>query len=127
MTALSVIAAEMAMMVRFAEDTDMFIVPCCFAGRCVRLLRNAIHEACQGLKSAVYLNCRGIGGASLHQGSAYSTNRRGAGRAVHKLNVTLAARRCGASANGSFRPIPATRVVVGSALRAALHQGMIDP
>ena len=45
--ALIVSAAEMAMMVRFTEDPDMFIGPFASWVRLARLLLNSIHEACQ--------------------------------------------------------------------------------
>jgi len=73
-TALSVSAAEMATMVRFTENPDMILIPFCFAGRVERFRPNAIHEACQGPKSADFRLAQRAKEATLRQGSAYCPN-----------------------------------------------------
>jgi hypothetical protein len=66
-------AAEIAMMVRFTEDPDMFR-PLCFAEPLARHLLTSIHEACQGQKSAISFTCRRAGPSAPHQVLEYCAN-----------------------------------------------------
>jgi hypothetical protein len=73
-TALTVSAAEMAMMVRLIEDCSMFLFPF-LAGRLARLLLNLIHEACQAQKTAISFAGPLRRSATLHRFPANIPNR----------------------------------------------------
>jgi hypothetical protein len=63
----------MAIMVRFSEYPDMFIVPFSRT-RLSRLLPTSIHEACQAQKAAVYYLWRRRQGQGPHQDLADRPN-----------------------------------------------------